>query len=125
MRFDKAKCKVLHMGCGNLLYQYKLGDKTMEQSPAKKDFRVLVDGRLDVSQQYALTAQKANCILGCIRRSKISRSREVILPLCAGETSPGVQHSDVESSVQEGHGPIGACSEEGHKNDPRDGTPLK
>ena len=78
-------------------------------------------GKLDMSQQYALTAQKANCILGCIRRSKISRSREVILPLCAGGTSPGVQHSDVESSGQER--PAGACPEE-DENDSRDGTPL-
>ena len=32
-------------------------------------------------------------------------------------------HPDVESSVQERHGPVGAHPEEGHKNDPRDGTP--
>ena len=25
MRFSKAKCKVLHLGCGNSNYQYKLG----------------------------------------------------------------------------------------------------
>jgi len=30
----------------------------------------------------------------------------------------------VESSVQERHGSVGAHPEEGHKNDPRDGTPL-
>ena len=30
----------------------------------------------------------------------------------------------VESSVQESHEPVGVHPEEGHKNDPRDGTPL-
>ena len=44
--------------------------------------------------------------------------------LCAGEASPGVLHLDVESSVQERHGPVGVHPEEGHKSDPRDGTPL-
>ena len=43
--------------------------------------------------------------------------------LCAGETSPGVLRSDVESSVQETCGPVGARPEEGHRNDPKDGPP--
>jgi len=44
--------------------------------------------------------------------------------LCAGEASTGELHLVVESSVQERHGPVGACPEEGHRNEPRDGTHL-
>ena len=36
-----------------------------------------------MSQQYALTAQKANCIPGFIKRRVASRAREVVLPLCS------------------------------------------
>jgi len=46
------------------------------------------------------------------------------LLICTGEASPGVLHPDVVSSVQEIHGPVGVCPEEGHKNDARDGTPI-
>ena len=51
----------------------------------------MVDGKLDMRQICALTVRRANHILGCIKRSVASRSREVILPLYSVLVRPHVE----------------------------------
>ena len=61
----------------------------------RKPASQVVGYKLNMSRQCALAAQKANRILGCIKRSVPSRAREGILPLYSALVRP-----HLESCVQ-------------------------
>lgn len=81
MEFKKDKCKLLHLGQHNQRVQYRPGSVWLRNILAERDLGVLVDNKLNMSQQCIVAAAQANHSLGCIHRGITSRGSNAIIPL--------------------------------------------
>jgi len=91
MKFHKDKCSILHVGRNNPMHQYRLVADLLESSSAERDLGGLVN-KSTISQQRALVAKKANGLLGYIKKSVASRSREVLLHLYSALVRPHLEY---------------------------------
>lgn len=68
MKFNDDKCKVLHLGLKNQNCPEQARISVAGNSFTERGLGLLVDNNLNMSQQSATTATKANQILICICR---------------------------------------------------------
>jgi hypothetical protein len=90
MKFNEAKCKVLQLGKTNRKFEYSMKKHNnqnrtpLQSSMCEKDLGVLVDCDLDLSKHIEAQVNKANRILGLIRRSFEYMDKDIMkLMFCA------------------------------------------
>jgi len=119
IRFNKAKCKVLHISWGKPWCQYRLGDEGIESSPAEKDLGALVDQKLDVTCPCACSPEgQPYPGLHPQQRGQQIEGGDCAPLLCSAlvrPLPPGVLCPALEPSAQDRPGPAGVRPEEATK----------
>ena len=58
MKFNRDKCKVLHVGKRSQTHSYKMRDTWCCNTTSKKDLGIIVDHKLNMSQQFGVAIKK-------------------------------------------------------------------
>ena len=92
MRFNVAKCKVMHIGTKNPKYKYKLMGSELAETDQERDLGVMIDNSLKTSAQCATAIKKANAMLGVIRKGIENKSAGIIMPLYKSMVRPHLEY---------------------------------
>ena len=93
MSFNVDKCKVVHFGSSNLGFNYCMNSTNLSCSDEERDLGVVVTNNLKPSKQCALSAARANRILGLIRRNFCNLGRDVVLNLYKQLVRPHLEYA--------------------------------
>ena len=81
MKFNTAKCKVLHLGRSNTKHIYNMNGSDLQSIDSERDIGVLMSCNLKPSLQCTQAANRASAILKQITRAFMYRDRKVFLLL--------------------------------------------
>lgn len=98
------------------MHQYRLGADPLERRSVEEDLGVLVDNTLAMSQKHVLEANKANGIMGCLKKCVARKLREVILPSYSALVRPDLGYC-VQFCAPQIKKDTSRSPAKGHKND--------
>ena len=111
MKFNVDKCKVMHLGRGNLGGSYVMNGGTLGVVSEERDLGVRITSDLKASAHCAFVCSMANSVSGMIGRTVVFRSPDVQTRLYKSLVSPHLEYYVSAWSPQpalcEGQGKVG------------------
>lgn len=91
MQFNVDKCKVMHIGRGNIRQEYKMGGQALTSVAEETDIGVLMTENLKPSGQCCRAAKTAQTVLGQIVRAFHYRDRHIFVRLYCQYVRPHLE----------------------------------
>ena len=92
MLFNLDKCVVIHMGNKNKKCLYELGGQKLKSVEQERDLGIIVHSNGKTSEQCTMAANKANQILGMIKRNIKWKDKNVITKLYKALVRPKLEY---------------------------------
>jgi hypothetical protein len=93
MKFNEAKCKILHIGRHNPKYSYTMNGTTLDSTTCEKDVGVYINDDLKPSTQCSKAASKASTVLGMMGRSFHYRNKTTWINLYKAYVRPHLEYA--------------------------------
>ena len=93
MQFNEGKCKVMHLGSRNEKFSYTMNNHVLEETTLEKDLGIQVSSDLKVSIHCQHSYNRANRMLGLIKRTFVCRDRKTMINLYKTMVRPHLEYS--------------------------------
>ena len=99
LKFNTSKCSVMHLGHNNPRHTYRMRDndgedRVLEETELEKDLGLHIDNKLSFRQHVNQAETKGNRILGLIKRTFVSRDRNIIKRLYTTMDRPILEYGN-------------------------------
>ena len=95
MHFNTDKCKVLHIGKSNSLHKYSINNIQIDTCSSEKDLGVFFDNKLIFDNHINYAVNKANLMLGLIKRSFLYLDIDSFLCLYKSLVRPHLEYGNI------------------------------
>ena len=99
LKFNKQKCKIIHLGNNNVKNDYFIGNEDqripLDKSDLEKDLGIHIDEKLNFKEHIKKTVKKANYAAYKILRNFSFKDHDILVPLFKALVRPIIEYGNV------------------------------